>query len=178
VWSVAFSPDGEMLASGGCEEVSPDSSSCAAGVIRLWDVGTGEEIATLGGHIAEVLSVAFSPDGETLASTSPDGSIILWDMPSGQMLGPLLTSSPDVGRPVLSAAFSPDGRSLATGNDRGAVMLWDVGYESWQARACRRANRNMTREEWNQYMGSDVPYQCTCPDLPCPVNEADSDGEP
>jgi WD domain, G-beta repeat len=67
--SVAFSPDGQTLASG-----SRDNT------IKLWEVASGRERATLSGHGDEVSSVAFSPDGQTLASGSWDKTIKLWEV--------------------------------------------------------------------------------------------------
>jgi WD40 repeat protein len=73
VWSVAFSPDGKTLASGGWD-----------GAVKLWDASTGKELASLKGHTSMVLSVAFSPDGKTLASGSSDKTIKLWDVNSAK----------------------------------------------------------------------------------------------
>jgi WD40 repeat protein len=67
VFSVAFSPDGKLLASG-----SEDDT------VKLWDVASGRELQTLRGHAGNVSSVAFSPDGKLLASGSSDGIIRLW----------------------------------------------------------------------------------------------------
>ncbi|MEL0597786.1 MAG: serine/threonine protein kinase, partial [Planktothrix rubescens PR222] len=67
VRSVAFSPDGRTLASGSLDTT-----------IKLWDVQSQGQIATLTGHSDVVYSVAFSPDGRTLASGSWDTTIKLW----------------------------------------------------------------------------------------------------
>ena len=69
--SVAFSPDGKMLASAGLS-------------ITLWDVATGKEQATLKGHRGLVNCVAYSPDGKTLASGGEDKTIKLWDVATGK----------------------------------------------------------------------------------------------
>ena len=70
---MAFSPDGKTLASGSSDRT-----------IKLWDVATGKEQATLKGHTGCVYSVAFSPDGKTLASGSEDKTIKLWDVETGK----------------------------------------------------------------------------------------------
>jgi hypothetical protein len=64
-------------------------------------------------------------------------------------------------------AYSPDGRFVATssGFDANDVLLWDIGLDSWQERACQRANRNLTPEEWQRFFGLE-PYRPTCPGLP------------
>jgi len=82
VYSVAYSPDGKTLASGG---VGYDPKTQKTwGEVKLWDVATGEERATLKGHEFRVLSVAYSPDGKTVASGSEDETIKLWDVATGK----------------------------------------------------------------------------------------------
>ncbi len=111
VYSVAFSPDGALLASGSGDKT-----------VKLWDVASGRELRTLAGHTNSVNSVAFSPDGRTLASGSGDKTVKLWDVASGRELRTLAghTNSVD------SVAFSPDGRTLASGSWDYRVKLWDV----------------------------------------------------
>ena len=111
VKSVAFSPDGKTLASGGGDNV-----------IHLWDIGTGKRKMTLFGHTHWVFSLAFSPDGKTLASGSVDSDIRLWDPHTGEPKKTLTGH----GNWVRSIAFSPDGKTLVSGSDDGSVLIWEM----------------------------------------------------
>ena len=111
VKSVAFSPDGKTLASGGGDNV-----------IHLWDVETGKSKMTLIGHTHWVFSLAFSPDGKTLASGSVDSDIRLWDPHTGQHKKTLTGHSAW----IRSIAFSSDGKTLVSGSDDGSVLLWKI----------------------------------------------------
>ncbi|SET95117.1 TIR domain-containing protein [Geodermatophilus poikilotrophus] len=110
VHGVAFTRDGRVLASGGGD-----------GVVRLWDVATAGERATLQ-HGGEVWSVAFGRDDRLLASGGRDGLVRLWDPATGRPDGPAL----EHGAAVWSTAFSADGRFLASGGSDGVVRVWDV----------------------------------------------------
>jgi WD40 repeat protein/serine/threonine protein kinase len=154
VGSIAFSPNGRMVASGG----ATDSK------VKLWDVATGNQVAVLQGHKGGVRALAFSLDGQKLASASNDSHCKLWDLAGGELLatyrghreaihavtfssdGALIatagndetvrlwkTDSSDSARvlrahsgPVYSLAFSTDGKTLASGGDDGVVRLWSV----------------------------------------------------
>ncbi|HLO33844.1 MAG TPA: TIR domain-containing protein [Anaerolineales bacterium] len=129
VHSVAFSPDGKMLASSSCSKPAPNNE-CRQGEIILWDVSTllNTSLAarppigqTLTAHADTVRSLAFSPDGKMLASGSADRTIILWDVATLQRISTLL--APDW---VTGLAFSPDGKLLASGSQDESAMLWDV----------------------------------------------------
>ena len=123
VSSIAFSPDGTILADG-IVFSSASASDVGTGTLQVWDVANHRQlIGNLANTVGAVYSVAFSPDGKTLASGSADGTVRLWDVATGQQIGDLLTGATG---PVNSVTFSPDGQTLASGSGDGTVRLWDV----------------------------------------------------
>jgi WD40 repeat protein len=113
--AVVFSPDGATLA-----------AACSDGMIRLWDVLSGELRLTFSGHAGAVRRLAFAPDGRTLTSLGDDNTINLWHMGTGQRLFTLATQADRLG----GLAFSRDGRRLVAGlksrdaNDPSSLLLW------------------------------------------------------
>jgi WD40 repeat protein len=145
--AVAFSPDGNTLATAGSE-----------GQVRLWDphMGAARDPAWTaeGGRL---VSMSFSPDGSVLATSGSDGTAALWDVGTGKQVGAPLTgpTGPTV------AAFDPTGHTLATASRDGTVLLWDVDPASWRARVCAVAGRRLTRQEWREFL-PDRPYRPSC----------------
>ncbi|WP_159024550.1 WD40 repeat domain-containing protein [Streptomyces scabiei] len=142
VCSVAFSPDGRLLASGSGD-----------GWVRVWDpVGRRQLDEPPEATGAPVSSVAFSPDGRWLASGSVDGNVRVWRPPGKDRRArelPWLREQTDepltcVGAGSCSVAFSPDGKLLAVGSGDGVVQLWNlsapyqIGHErtAFRAKAC------------------------------------------
>ena len=127
VSSVAFSPYGKTIASGG---EGFDST------IRLWDVNTGTRLRTIT-DTSVPSSVVFSPDGKTIASGSGDGSIHLWDVNTGTQL----LHIPEARfLSVSSVVFSPDGKTIASGSFY--IHLWDAGTGT-HLRRLRNGNRHV-----------------------------------
>jgi hypothetical protein len=150
-----------MLAAGGEDQA-----------VRVWDLRQPQVVPlVLIGHQQTVFSVTFSKDGHWLASGSADATVRLWDMRQPQAAplvllcqdcqsGSLLNSDS-----VYSVAFSPDGNWLASGSQEGKVRLWPLS-PILAERACQVVWRNLTMSEWRQFVGEDIPYQRTCPNLP------------
>jgi WD40 repeat protein/uncharacterized caspase-like protein len=152
VTSLAFSPDGKLLATGGVESktnmdqlmadaMNPGKQKKnakqpatdpadfmknmkveAIGQVQLWDVATGQEIGALKGHGKGVTQVAFSRDGRFLASSSSDNTIKIWDVAARRELRTLSGHTTNID----SMDFSPDGRLLASASDDGGTFLWDT----------------------------------------------------
>lgn len=117
VFTVAFSPDGTLLATGDAE-----------GGLRLWQVAEGKLLHNLTGHSGWVWSVAFSLDGRTLASCSSDKTIRLWDVQTGECLQILTGHQGSIWSvafgPVSSASAQPKALLASGGDD--AVKLWNT----------------------------------------------------
>jgi WD40 repeat protein len=112
---VAFSADGR-LASGGVD-----------GAVRVWDLERGQELLTLRGHTSFVSSLAFTPNGQKLVSSSDDGLVRVWDatpLPQDENLGDELLTLTGHTDCVNALAFHPTRPILATGDSDGTLRLW------------------------------------------------------
>ena len=111
IYSVAWSPDGKLLASGSYDKM-----------VKLWDVATGREVKNLQDHIDAVFAVAFSPDGKYLASGSQDRSVKIWNVASGERLYTLSDASDG----LTSIAYSPSGKQIAAAGYNKTIYIWQV----------------------------------------------------
>jgi WD40 repeat protein len=124
VRSVAFTPDSTALAAAG--------GNTDEFAIHIWEAASGESLGTLEGHTGIIWGIAFSPDGQMLASVSNDKTAKIWDWHTGTLLKSL-----DFPGAVSSVSFSPDGRILAIGgvdepqNQIQNAAIWTFSVGSW-----------------------------------------------
>ena len=109
VRTLAFSPDGKTLVSGGKDNT-----------LRIWDTHTGSMLRRLAGHRKGIKTVTFSRDGKMIASGSEDATVRLWDAGTGRFL-PVLSG---YAWGIEAVAFSSDGKTVA-GGDSSTIIFWD-----------------------------------------------------
>jgi WD40 repeat protein len=146
VRSVAFDADLSLIVSGGDD-----------GTLRLWDLkqdrAKGEPMH---GHVGRINGVAFSPTTALLASVGFDQTLRLWDVESGQEIGPALS----FGDMLMDVQFSGDGSLLATGSGDGLrIFPVPAGFPRL---ACERLGRDLSPDEWKEYLGPDRPHRRQC----------------
>ncbi len=131
--------------------VSPDGTSIAvsrlAGGGSIWDIASGERVATLDAHTGDISGLAYSPDGDLLATSGVDGTVRLWDTDS--FTQELVLHSPD--GPVWWVDFSPDGDRLVTTSD-GVARVWALDLDDLVGMAEGRLTRSLTDVECLQYL--------------------------
>lgn len=118
IWSVAFSPDGKILASGGEDNL-----------IKLWNPKTGDCLNTCQGHDNWIWAVTFTPDGKTLISGSADNTIRFWDVQTAKCLKVLNEPNNKHENWVRSVAVSPDGNQLVSGSADETIKLWELATQ-------------------------------------------------
>lgn len=152
VYSLALSQSGNVIVTGD-----------QLGNVSLWEVAKGTELYRLRGHKARISDIQFSPASDLLATASFDGKVLLWKT-TDYTLEPIVLKDHESW--VQTIAFSPDGTTLLTGSSDSKIKEWDINIASLAAELRKGLIRNLTKQEWDQYIGKDIPYEKLRTDLP------------
>ena len=138
VLSVAYSPDGKLIASASWDET-----------VRLWNSTSGQCVRVLGEHGDWVYSTAFSPDGKLIASGSYDKTVKIWDVLKGNCLKTLVGHQSYANYVV----FSPNGKFIASSGYDRVIKIWDV-----ETGDCVRTLQGHTLEVWSAVFSPNGKY--------------------
>lgn len=125
------------------------------GAIYMWDVSTGNQIASLRGHTAKITGISYSSDGELMASGSYDGSVRIWRLND---LNTLPIVYDDHSSWVTSVMFTGDNRHVLSGDRSGNIKALPIEINSLIDEYCGYLTRELSEIEWHNYVGTDIEY--------------------
>lgn len=159
VLSVAFHPNRSILAIG--VEVLNDKRIPTKGVVKLLDLKT-LRVKELGGHTAGISDLEFSPDGLLLASAGLDSKLQMWVVDHEDDLPIVMNNNNGF---VWDIAFAKNSNYLIASCNNGEIRVWPTDTRMLAEKVCPGLDRNMTKEEWEIYVGKSIPYESTCKSL-------------
>ncbi len=125
----------------------------------IWDIEKKKVIRTISGHQSAVTDVDFHPDQNTVLTASRDGTVKIWDIYDPKKLPQVLDDHLSW---VLTASFDPSGNKVISGSADNFIRVWPIDPAVLALRICEKINRNLTKEEWDEYVGPTIPYTKTC----------------
>ncbi|MEP2772290.1 MAG: High-affnity carbon uptake protein Hat/HatR [Fulvivirga sp.] len=131
------------------------------GLIKVFKLFGTQGFTRLIGHTSPIEGIEFSPDGRFIATASRDKTVRLWNRNDINAQPITLKDHPDW---VFAIAFSPNSEQILAGTKETVVRAWPTNIEVMADKICNKLNRNMTSDEWETFVGDDVPYEKTCKD--------------
>jgi WD40 repeat protein len=153
---IRFSPDNNILAIGDVD-----------GNVELWDINLRKKISEVKAHNAQINDIQFNPTLKQMATASNDKTLKIFNIKDpADLTEPPITLSDNEGF-VLVIQFSPDGQLIISGAYEGNQNLVSrPSHVDYLVRdICSIVSRNMTENEWNTYVGKDIPLEKTCKDI-------------
>ena len=158
--AIAFAPDNRRIVFGNEE-----------GQIKIITEDSNLPPRILSGHVAHIEQIIFNNAGTFLATTSRDHTVRIWNWlkPADQ---PIVLQDKEQDEWVWSATFSPDDEQLMIGvNNRAektkeTIHVWPTKIGTMASSLCSYVGRNLTKDEWDNYVGVDLPYEKTCENYP------------
>ena len=160
ILSVAFNPARPNLIAFG-SEVLGEAKTINKGTVKIIDLNT-QKVKELSGHKAGVIDVEFSPDGKLLASAGLDRRLQMWVVDHEEDL-PIVMDNNNGN--VWHVAFASDTNFLVASCNEGEIRVYPTDIRMLADKVCPGLSRNMTKEEWRIYVGSDIIYESTCKSL-------------
>jgi WD40 repeat protein len=159
ILSVAWHPSRPLLAFG--VEAINDKGKVLRGVVKLYDLQT-KKIKELTGHRSGIADLDFSPDGLLLASSGLDSKLQMWVIDHEEDLPIVMDNN---NGSVWDVVFTKDSNYLIASCNNGEVRIWPTDPRSLAELVCPKMQRNMTKDEWDSYVGKDIGYESTCRSL-------------
>ncbi len=146
-----------------CMDISPDGQTLVIGRDRgdiiLWDIQKKALNRIISGHQSTITDIQFNQKGNLLLTTSRDGTAKVWDLSDSRKLPIILDDHKDW---VLTGSFNQTGTQIITAGADDYIRTWPVDPAFLAFRICHFVDRNLTREEWSEFIGSDIPFQSVC----------------
>lgn len=130
--------------------------------VKIWDIQNNVEIFSAR-HDSTINTIEFDPDGRLIITADKGGNIRVWEALTGKEIARLTMPFQ-----VIDLAVSPDNKLILFSSGGVTLYSWKWNIVDQLEEVCNRLPRNFTKDEWNQFIGSDVPYHPTCPNLPVP----------
>ncbi len=157
ILSVRFSPDGKKIAYGTFE------IKTKRGLVKMYDVDKErKDDRQFAGHRAGVYDVEFSPDGKLLASAGSDKRLQMWVLDNPNDLPIVMDNNNGF---IWDIAFAKGSDYLIAACHESEIRVWPTDPDLLAAQVCQKLSRNMTEDEWRKYVGVDIPFETTCPNL-------------
>lgn len=146
--------------------VSPDHKLLAIGREKgdaiIWHLEEKRIVRIISGHQSAITAIDFSPDNQRILTASRDATVRVWDIFDSKKFPIVLDDHNDW---VMTACFDQSGTKILTGSKDKTIRIFNLDFQWMADRLCNYIGRNMTPEEWHDYVGHNFPYENTCPNL-------------